>query len=77
MHMCMCMCMCMHMCMCMCMCMCMYVHVRGVRSACCQEHLPLQPLSPHADGQLREEGELGAQHCGAHLMGHRGVCKGV
>ena len=45
--------------------------------ACCEEHLPLEPLSSHADGQLREESELGAQHGGAHLTGCKGGCKGV
>ena len=37
------------------------------------EHLPLEPLSPHADGKLREESKLGTQHGCAHLSG----CKGV
>ena len=31
------------------------MRVRGV-GVRCEEHLTLEPLSPHADGQLREEG---------------------
>ena len=39
---------------------CVHAHVHATRvrgvGVRCEEHLPLEPLSPHADGQLREEG---------------------